>query len=88
VLTSLAKTEANDFSWLGEVVADFVKWAPGQPSEGKCGGLGDKGMTTLPCDSPSNFACEEKMYKSEIKAFAIEKKADRFKNDDEAISIS
>jgi hypothetical protein len=59
-LTSLTKVDDKNFKWLGEIAADFVQWAPGQPSASyKCGACGSLGVSLVDCDSASNFVCEK-----------------------------
>jgi hypothetical protein len=59
-LTSLSKVGDKDFKWLGKYAANFVDWAPGQPTSSlKCGALDSSGISMVSCDSASNFICEK-----------------------------
>jgi hypothetical protein len=60
ILTSLRKVGNSDFRWNGNTVADFVLWAPGQPSSSySCGALRSNGISLVDCDSAFSFVCEK-----------------------------
>jgi hypothetical protein len=62
ILTSLKASGANSFDWIGGVAADFLKWTPTQPAPatGACASMQGIGLSSVDCNSVSNFICETK----------------------------
>jgi hypothetical protein len=62
MLTSLTNKGNGSFGWFGGIKADFLTWAPNQPSEssGACAGISGIGLQIENCDGLHHFLCEEK----------------------------
>jgi hypothetical protein len=61
ILTSLKKSGATSYDWIGGVAAEFLNWAPDEPkASGDCVTLKSVGLSAADCDVVSNFICETK----------------------------
>jgi len=62
ILTSLKKSGADSFDWIGGVAAQFLDWAPKEPKAGSgdCATMQGIGLSAVDCNTVSNFICETK----------------------------
>jgi hypothetical protein len=62
ILTSLKKSGATSYDWIGGVAAEFLNWAPDEPkaATGECATIKSIGLSAADCDVVSNFICETK----------------------------
>jgi hypothetical protein len=61
ILTSLKKSGATSYDWIGGVAAEFLNWAPAEPkATGECATIKSIGLSAADCDVVSNFICETK----------------------------
>jgi hypothetical protein len=62
ILTSLKKSGATSYDWIGGVAAEVLNWAPNEPkaASGDCVSLKSVGLSSADCDVVSNFICETK----------------------------
>jgi hypothetical protein len=61
ILTSLKKSGATSYDWIGGVAAEFLNWAPDEPkATGECATIKSIGLSAADCDVVSNFICEAK----------------------------
>jgi len=62
ILTSLKKSGADSFDWIGGVAAQFLDWAPKEPKAGSgdCATMQGIGLSATDCNTVSNFICETK----------------------------
>jgi hypothetical protein len=68
LMTSLQPLGEKGYTWDGSSGASFASWAPGeQPSQnGDCATFNKLGVSSTPCNEPSNFMCEEKKLETSI----------------------
>lgn len=62
IMTSLQPLGEKTVTWDGTSGASYTPWAPGeQPSQnGDCASFNKLGISSIPCNEPSNFMCEAK----------------------------
>ena len=59
ILTDLQSYGESGFSWDGKSKAISLDWYSGNPSEiGDCATYNKMGLSSIPCDSPSQYMCE------------------------------
>jgi len=61
-MTGLQPLGEKGLTWDGASTASFTSWAPGEkPTQnGDCASFNKLGISSTPCDVPSNFMCEDK----------------------------